>query len=131
MGVGRTLVFDLRKRRLVGQIHGLHSPTGITLAPDRGRVFISDPGDLLTRAWGDGALVVADIRSLKILRRLPADGFPDGSAWVPTVQRLFVSNERGGIETVIGGQPLRSKSAFTSAAKPATPPTMPTDSGCW
>lgn len=107
MGAGRTLVFDLHSRRLVGQAHGLGTPTGITLAADRDRMFISDPGDLLDRAWGDGAVVVVDTRTLAVVRRLRADGFPDGSAWVPGLQRLFVSNERGGIETVIGGHPLR------------------------
>ncbi len=107
MGTGRTLVFDLRQRRLVGQIGGLAAPTGITLAPGLQLAFISDPGHGLDRVWGDGSVVAVSLRSLAVAQRFAAGGFPDGSAWVPGVGRLFVSNERGGVETVIGGTPLR------------------------
>jgi hypothetical protein len=111
MGAGRTLVFDLRQQRLVGQIGGLASPTGITLAPALHLAFISDPGSGLDRIWGDGSVAAVDLSSLRVTQRFAAGGFPDGSAWVPGVGagagRLFVSNERGGVETVIGGAPLR------------------------
>lgn len=106
MGAGRTLVFDLRTQHMVGQITGLSSPTGITLAPSLNTAFISNPGDMLDRVWGRGSIAVADLKTLRVVRRLPAHGFPDGSAWVPSVARLFVSNERGEAETVIGGSPL-------------------------
>ncbi|MDE2187691.1 MAG: YncE family protein, partial [Betaproteobacteria bacterium] len=107
MGAGRTLVFDLRQRRLVGQIGGLAAPTGITLAPALHLAFISDPGAGLDRVWGGGSVVAVSLRTLAVVQRFAAGGFPDGSAWVPGVDRLFVSNERGGVETVIGGTPLR------------------------
>ena len=107
MGAGRTLVFDLRQQRLVGQIGGLVAPTGITLAPALHLAFISDPGAALDRVWGDGSVVAVSLRSLAVAQRFAAGGFPDGSVWVPGVGRLFVSNERGGVETVIGGTPLR------------------------
>ncbi len=108
MGAGRTLVFDPRQQRLIGQIVGLAAPTGITLAPALHLAFISDPGAGLDRVWGDGRVVAVSLRTLAVVQRFAAGGFPDGSAWVPALGRLFVSNERGGVETVIGGDaPLR------------------------
>lgn len=107
MGAGRTLVFDLTRQRLAGEIGGLDSPTGITLAPALHLAFISDPGNGLDMVWGGGSVAAVDLRTLRVEKRFAAGGFPDGSAWVPGVGRLFVSNERGGVETVIGGAPLR------------------------
>lgn len=107
MGAGRVLVFDLHSRKLVGQVAGLQSPTGMTLAPQRRLAFVSDPGGTMDEVWGNGTVDAIDTASLRIVRRFAADGFPDGSAWVLDVGRLFVSNERGGRETVIGGTPLR------------------------
>jgi len=107
MGAGRVLVFDLRRRKFVGQVAGLQSPTGITVAPRRGLAFVSDPGGALDKVWGNGTVDAIDTASLRVVQRFAAAGFPDGSVWVQGVARLFVSNERGGRETVIGGTPLR------------------------
>ncbi|WP_407276729.1 YncE family protein [Halothiobacillus sp. DCM-1] len=107
MDAGRVLVFDLHSRKLVGQVAGLQSPTGITVAPQLGLAFVSDPGGTLDKVWGDGTVDAIDTATLRLVRRFAAAGFPDGSAWVPGIARLFVSNERGGKETVIGGTPLR------------------------
>ncbi|MDE1886858.1 MAG: YncE family protein, partial [Gammaproteobacteria bacterium] len=48
-----------------------------------------------------GSIVVLNSTTLKTLARIPAGTFPDGSAYVPAVKRLFVSDEAGRTETVI------------------------------
>lgn len=107
MGADRLLVFDPKTRHVVGVVHGLSTPTGITLAPRRRLAFVSNAGNLLTRAAGHGSVAVVNLDTRKIIARLPAGHFPDGSAWVARVGRLFVSDEMGATETVIGGTPLR------------------------
>ena len=56
---------------------------------------------------GYGQLLIVRLSDLKTIARLPGGEFPDGSAWVPKQKRLFVSNEHGGTETVIGINPVR------------------------
>ena len=99
MGANRTLVFDPKARAVVGVVDGLSRPTGITLAPELGLAFVSE-------SHSDHVAAV-ELDTRKLTAQFPTGRFPDGSAWVPEVGRLFVSNEAGGVETVIGGKPLR------------------------
>lgn len=98
MGADRTLVFDPKTRTVVGVVKGLSRPTGITLAPEPGVAFISESSS--------DHVAAASLDTHKVIARFPTGRFPDGSAWVPDLGRLFVSNEAGGVETVIGGKPL-------------------------
>ncbi|HVA65815.1 MAG TPA: hypothetical protein VNK24_02680 [Elusimicrobiota bacterium] len=107
MGAGRVLVYDVRRRRLIAALPGFPGATGITLAPETGLAFVSATGTLVGRALGRGSVRALRLADLKTVAVLPAGGFPDGSAWDPALRRLFVSNERGGRETVIGGSPPR------------------------
>lgn len=108
MGADRILVFDPKTRGLAAVVHDLSTPTGITLAPERRLAFVSQAGDLLARIAGRGRIAAVNLDSHRIVAQLPAGHFPDGSAWVPALVRLFVSDELGGTETVIGGDPLRA-----------------------
>ncbi|MDE2038433.1 MAG: hypothetical protein KGO96_02820 [Elusimicrobia bacterium] len=107
MGAGRVLVYDARRRRVVADLPGFPGATGITLAPESGLAFVSAAGSLYGRALGRGSVRALRLSDLSTIAVLPAGGFPDGSAWVAPLRRLFVSNERGGRETVIGGLPPR------------------------
>ncbi|MDE2489773.1 MAG: hypothetical protein KGM24_02935 [Elusimicrobia bacterium] len=107
MGAGRVLVYDARRRRVVADLPGFPGATGITLAPESGLAFVSTTGGFYGRALGRGRVRALRLADLKTVADLPAGGFPDGSAWVPPLRRLFVSNERGGRETMIGGEPPR------------------------
>jgi len=109
MGADRILVFDPKARHVVAIVHGLSTPTGITLSPRRRLAFVSNAGNLLARIAGRGSIAVVDLDTRKIVARMPAGHFPDGSAWVAHVGRLFISDEMGGTETVVGGTPLRTE----------------------
>ncbi len=107
MGANRVLVYDVRSQRLLADLPGIPRPTGITLAAQSGLAFVSATGSRFGFLMNRGHVLAIRLSDLTVVARLPADGFPDGSAWAPPQRRLFVSNERGGVETVIGVDPMR------------------------
>jgi DNA-binding beta-propeller fold protein YncE len=46
-------------------------------------------------------VAVVDTDSLKVIKRIPDGRFPDGLAFSPETQKLYVSDEAGGVDTVI------------------------------
>ena len=82
-------------------LRGFPEATGVTAVPDLHRVFVSVTGHWWDQAFFGGSIVVLNSATLKTLARVPAGTFPDGSAYVPAVKRLFVSDEAGRTETVI------------------------------
>src|SRR5262249_49081573 len=46
-------------------------------------------------------VLTIDARSGKILAHAPAGEYPDGLAWDPVERHVFVSDESGGVETMI------------------------------
>lgn len=92
MDSSQLLVFDVRTRRIVKTIAapGVH---GVIAVPEVGRVYASatDAREVLT----------LDARSAKIVARAPAGEYPDGLAYDPVERHVFVSDETGGVETVL------------------------------
>lgn len=92
MDANRLLAFDVVHRRVVKTIAapGVH---GVIAVPQLGRVYAS--------ATNDGQALTIDARSGRILARAPAGSYPDGLAWDPAERHVFVSDESGGVETVL------------------------------
>ena len=92
MDASRLLAFDVRSRKIVKTISapGVH---GVIAVPQLGRVFASatDAHEVLTLNARTGA----------VLARAPAGEYPDGLAYDPADRRVFVSDESGGVETVL------------------------------
>lgn len=112
MSAGQLLVFDIAHDRLVKQLDGFPKVTGVLAVPALGKVYASVPGGgvlgaLSTRlgmaglSGGHGRVVVVDTRTLKPVAQVPAGVFPDGLAYDPRENRLFVSDELGSAVTVI------------------------------
>lgn len=101
MGAGRVVVFNTTTRTVTADLRGFPEATGVTAVPDLHRVFVSVTGHWWDQAFFGGSIVVLNSTTLKTLARIPAGTFPDGSAYVPAVKRLFVSDEAGRTETVI------------------------------
>ena len=112
MGEGKLLVYDLVQNRLVREIAGLPKITGVLAVPQLHRVYASVPGSgiaasfrvglgMLGLASGTGMVAIFDSESLKEVARLPSGVFPDGIAYDPLKQRIFVSDELGSAVTVI------------------------------
>jgi DNA-binding beta-propeller fold protein YncE len=98
MDASRLLAFDLRARRVVKSIAapGVH---GVIAVPQLGRVFASatDAHEVMTINATTGA----------VLATAPAGDYPDGLVYDPVERHVFVSDESGGVETVINARGRR------------------------
>jgi DNA-binding beta-propeller fold protein YncE len=92
MNADELLAFDVVRRRVVKRIpaRGVH---GVIAVPELGRVYASATNDrqALTIAASTG----------RVLARAPAGDYPDGLAYDPVERHVFVSDESGGVETVL------------------------------
>ncbi len=112
MGGGQLLVFDIDHNRLMAQLDGFPKVTGVLVVPEIHKIYASVPGSGIVQSLvvglgmaglsaGRGEIAVRDARTLKELARLPGGVFPDGVAYDPAAQQIFVSDELGGALTVI------------------------------
>lgn len=92
MDASQLLVFDLTKRRVIRSISapGVH---GVIAVPQLNRVYAS--------ATNAHEVYTIDARSGRVLNRAPAGQYPDGLAYDSVQQHVFISDESGGVETVI------------------------------
>jgi DNA-binding beta-propeller fold protein YncE len=92
MNASQLLVLDLRTRRVIKTIPapGVH---GVLAVPELNRVYAS--------ATNAQEAITLDGRTGKILAHAPAGRYPDGLAYDPAEQHVFVSDETGGVETVL------------------------------
>ena len=99
MGDGSVEAFNVKRNRVT---------LTVPLAPSASvRGILAAHGRVYAAAQGLGAIVVLDASSGKRLTTIPA-GDVDGLAYDPVTQRLFVSDEAGGRDTVIDTQTNRS-----------------------
>lgn len=92
MDASRLLILDVRTRRVIKVIPapGVH---GVLAVPELHRVYAS--------ATDARQAITLDGRTGAILARAPAGQYPDGLAYDPVEHHVFVSDETGGIETVL------------------------------
>src|SRR5213083_3572942 len=93
MGAGQLVVFDVRAGRVVGNLDGFPTVTGVLAVSAEHRAYAS--------ATGDHAVVVVDDSTLRIVARVPGPRFPDGIAYAPEERRVFVSDESGQRDFVV------------------------------
>jgi DNA-binding beta-propeller fold protein YncE len=98
MNASSLIVFDTRRRRTVKVIPapGVH---GVIVVPQLGRVFASatDAHEVLT----------IDMKTNRVVAHAPAGSYPDGLAYDPAQRHVFVSDESGGVETVLNARGRR------------------------
>ena len=92
MDAGRLLAFDVRARKIVKTVSapGVH---GVIAVPQLGRVYAS--------ATNTREVLTLNARTGAVLARAPAGLYPDGLAYDSADRRVFVSDESGGVETVL------------------------------
>ncbi len=93
MGDGKLMVFDTKTEKLVTNLPGFPTMTGVLVVPSLHRVYGS-----VTK---NHEVAVVDTETLAIVKRIPDGKFPDGLAFSPETQKLYVSDESGGVDTVI------------------------------
>ena len=96
MGDGTVVVFDTEKDKVLANIPGFPVVTGVLVVPALKRVYAS-----ITRNHEIGVL---DTEKLVVSKRIKDGKFPDALAYSPETHKLFVSDEAGGVETVIDAQ---------------------------
>jgi hypothetical protein len=112
MGAGKLLVFDIAGNKPLWQLDGFPKTTGVLAVPSLHRVYSSVPGaglgpslnvgfGMLGLSSGHGAIAIVDTDSLHEIARLPGGVFPDGIAYDPKDNRVFVSDEMGSAISVI------------------------------
>jgi DNA-binding beta-propeller fold protein YncE len=92
MDASELLVLDLRTRRVIKTIAapGVH---GVLAVPELNRVYAS--------ATDAHEAITLDGRTGKVLAHAPAGQYPDGLAYDARERHVFVSDETGGVETVL------------------------------
>ncbi len=93
LGASTVTVFDLASRSIRADIANIADVHGVLAIPELGRVYAT--------ATGRNQVQVIDEQSLRVVATVPAGVYPDGMAYDPLTQHLFVSDETGGTETVI------------------------------
>jgi DNA-binding beta-propeller fold protein YncE len=93
MNADQLVVFDTKKREVVANLDGFRRVHGVIAVPELKRVFAS--------VTGDHEVAVVDSTTLKILARVGKINYPDGLAYAPSVNRVFVSDEHGDADAVL------------------------------
>ena len=93
MGADEVVVVNVKSRRVEGTVAGLPGVTGVWAVPALGRVYAS--------VTGLHQVAVIDAHTLQVTARLGNIGFPDGIAYAPDQQKVYVSDESGGGELVL------------------------------
>ena len=93
MNAGRTVVFDADSGRVVAEVKDVSRATGVLAIPSHHQVYIS--------AAGSHDVAIIDDRTLTITSRVGGIRFPDGIAFAPDVDKVFVSDESGAADVVI------------------------------
>ena len=96
MGDGTVVVFDTRANKILANIPGFPTVTGILVVPALKSVYAS--------VTHNHEIAVLDTEKLVVTKRIKDGKFPDGLAFSPETHKLFVSDEAGGVETVIDAQ---------------------------
>jgi len=93
MNANQLVVFDTNKREVVANLDGFSSVHGVWAVPELGRVYAS--------VTGEHKVAAVDMKTLKTLAEVGPIKYPDGIAYAPGPQRVFVSDEHGDVDAVI------------------------------
>jgi DNA-binding beta-propeller fold protein YncE len=94
---GAIEVFDIDTDRKLGQVDTAGDVAGIAIAPDLQQGFASSPGD--------NSITVFDLKTFKAVATLkPVGSEPGAIEYEPRSKRLFVSNQKGGVLTVVDAE---------------------------
>lgn len=104
MNAGRVVVFDLDSSRVVAEVSGTPRVTGVWAVPSHHTVYAS--------AAGNHELVAIHEQTLKITARVGGIRFPDGIAYAPEEDKVFVSDESGAADVVVDARTNTKRSTI-------------------
>src|SRR5579863_7366621 len=87
-------IIDPATNKVVGEITGIEVNHGVGVAPDGGRIYISDEAQ--------STLDVADGKTFKVIKRIPLSGHPNNIAVSPDGRRVYVAiiQAPGGVDVI-------------------------------
>jgi DNA-binding beta-propeller fold protein YncE len=100
LGAGRVLVFDTKTRKMVADIANLPGVHGV--------LAISEPRQVYASATSLNQVASIDPQTFKVKAMIPTGKYPDGLAYSPITQTIFVSNQFGKSNTVISTKTLQT-----------------------
>jgi len=109
MNAGSTIVFDADNGKVIAEIMDLPRATGVWAVAAHHQIYVSAPGA--------HEVAIIDDRSLKIVARVGGVRFPDGIAYAPEADKVFVSDESGGADVVIDPKTGRKRSTIDLAGE--------------
>src|SRR5262249_17515382 len=95
MTANQLVVFDVKRWEIVASLDGFPSVQGVWAVPDLGKVFAS--------STGEHKLAAVDMKTLKVVGKAGPIDYPDGIAYAPEYQAVFVSDEHGDADAVVDG----------------------------
>jgi DNA-binding beta-propeller fold protein YncE len=93
MNADQLVVFETSKRQVIANLDGFKRMHGVSVAPEIHRLYAS--------VTGNHQVATVDIESLKTLGTAGPITYPDGLAYAPNQNKVFVSDEHGGVDAVI------------------------------
>src|SRR5277367_6110093 len=93
MNADQLVVFDTSKKQVIANLEGFRRVHGVTVAPEIQRVYAS--------VTGNHQVAAVDTKSLRTVGTAGPINYPDGLAYVPKQNKVFVSDEHGGVDAVI------------------------------
>src|ERR1700704_5712325 len=85
MNADQLVVFDTKKREVVANLDGFSRVHGVWAVPELGRVYAS--------VTGEHKVAAVDMKTLQTVAKIGTINYPDGIAYAPGPQRIFVSDE--------------------------------------
>jgi DNA-binding beta-propeller fold protein YncE len=93
MNADQLVVFDTKARKVIENLDGFKRVHGVLAVPALNRVYAS--------TTGDHSVASVDMETFKTTGTSGPINYPDGLAYSPGTNRVFVSDEHGGVDAVI------------------------------
>lgn len=93
MNADQLVVFDTKKREVVANLDGFSRVHGVWAVPELRRIYAS--------VTGEHKVAIVDRDTLRTVGTVGPVDYPDGIAYAPGLERLFVSDEHGNADVVI------------------------------
>src|SRR5437764_7174815 len=96
LAADQTYVIDLATNRVVATVTDTPGAEGVEYVPELKKFYTSNAYD--------ATIGVADLKQMKIIKKLKTGSKPDGSTYAAPFHKLYVSDERGKAEAVVDVQ---------------------------
>src|SRR6267143_1045888 len=93
LAAGQMYVIDLRTNKIVATVLDTPGAEGVEYVPELKKAYTSNAGN--------NTIGVADLRQMKVVKKMPTAAKPDVSTNAAPFHRLYVSDERGKAEAIV------------------------------